>query len=221
MRLLLLALLALAAPLTRADGPDHFARHHPDVHHRLRGMTAIAENRPGDAAVEFRASAHYADKGSQAMLGEMHWEGTGVPHDRALAYAWMDLAAERGYPLLVGKRENYWNALTDAERQRVADIGPALYAEFGDAIAQPRLDDLLRAGTLDAAGSRVGGTTAFVDVYTNIERSSLREPISGVRRMDYYDPRFWRPRDYWKSVDLAWSTPPRDIVEVLPLRKSD
>lgn len=214
----ILLLLGAAAP---ACGQDHFARHHPDVHHRLLGMEAIAVNRPADAAIAFRESARYADKGSQAMLGEMHWDGHGVPLDRALAYAWMDLAAERGYPLLVGKRERFWNALDESERNRVAELGPALYAEFGDAVAKPRLDDLLRAGTRDAAGSRVGGTTAFVDVYTNVGRGSGREVFAGVQRPDYYDPRFWRPRDYWQSVDLAWSTPPRDIVEVLPLRKSD
>lgn len=214
--LLLLALLA--GPRAAPAGPDHFERHHPDVYHRLRGLAAFEAARPQEAAAEFRRAAHYGDKGSQAMLAELYWDGIGMAADRALAYAWMDLAAERGYPLLVAKRERFWEAMTAGERERALAAGVPLYADYGDAVAKPRLDAMLRAGTRGIVGSRTGGSAAFVEVYTGIARGDSKNPVRGVRRPDYYAARFWQPDDYWRSVDLAWSTPPSGVVRILPIR---
>ncbi len=56
------------------------ARNHNDVHHRRVAL--------------------------QALMAEMLWQGShDPPQDRAAAYAWMDLAAERGYPELLRQRE--------------------------------------------------------------------------------------------------------------------
>lgn len=214
-----LMLALLAAPCGAQAGPDHFERHHPDVYHRQRGLEAFGADRPHAAVAEFLQGARFADKGSQAMLAEMHWDGLGVPPDRAVAYAWMDLAAERGYPLLVAKRERYSQAMTPAERERALVLGVALYADYGDAVAKPRLDDILLQGTRDIVGSRVGGTAAFVEVYTDIGRGDSKNPVQGRKRPDYYAARYWQPDDYWRSVDLAWSTPPKGIVRVLPIER--
>jgi TPR repeat protein len=52
----------------------------------------------------FRRASFFADQPSQGMVAEMYWNGDGVPCDRALAYARMDLAAERGYASFLGLR---------------------------------------------------------------------------------------------------------------------
>jgi TPR repeat protein len=81
-----------------------FLAYHPDLGDRKLGMEAFKRGSFDYAARYFQWAARYADKPSQAMLGSMYWSGQGVQQDRALAYAWMDLAAERGYPSLLGRK---------------------------------------------------------------------------------------------------------------------
>src|SRR3546814_6828921 len=81
---------------------------------------------------QFLRAARYADKPSQAMVAEMHWRGLGVPQDRELGYAWMDLAAERMYPNFVIKRERYWQLLDADQRSNAIERGQQLLAEYGD-----------------------------------------------------------------------------------------
>src|SRR5690606_37219363 len=88
-----------------------FLKAHPDLRYRLHGLEKYKERDFDDALKFFRRAAFYADKPSQGMVAEMYWRGEGVEQDRALAYAWMDLAAERGYRGFLGLRERYWNAL--------------------------------------------------------------------------------------------------------------
>ncbi|HGM5925234.1 TPA: hypothetical protein ACKP5H_003249 [Stenotrophomonas maltophilia] len=56
----------------------------------------------------------------------MLWNGQGGPADRALGYAWMDLAAERGTEWLVAQRERFWEALSPDERERAVREGRSL-----------------------------------------------------------------------------------------------
>ena len=73
-----------------------FLDYHPDLRHRLAGQGHYRKKRYAQALESFRRGARYADKPSQAMVGEMLWNGLGAPVDRPQAYIWMDLAAERG-----------------------------------------------------------------------------------------------------------------------------
>ena len=216
----LLAVLALMGACQVA-AQSHYELHHPDVLHRERGLAALEDGEFGDAMEEFKRSAFFADKGSQAMIAEMYWSGQGVSEDRVLAYIWMDLAAERGYPLMIGKRESYWNALSSAEQQRAVTEDRNVFDEFADHVAKPRLEAILRSGKRQSPGSRVGGSSAFVDVYTEISRTSLRGEAQGTYRPQYYAARYWNPRSYWEHVDLAWAKPPQGVVEVLPLSTLD
>jgi len=81
-----------------------FLASHPDLRYRKLAQEAVADGRLEEARTYFRYGARYADKLSQAALAEMWWEGRGGEQDRALAYAWMDLAAERGTDFLLGGR---------------------------------------------------------------------------------------------------------------------
>lgn len=218
--LIALALLLLA---TGAAAQHDYNHYHPDVAGRESGLTAFEKRDYATARDAFLDAALHADKGAQAMLAEMHWSGLGVPRDGAIAYVWADLAAERGYPILVAKREHYWNDLDASERERALAIGPQYYAQYGDASAKPRLEARLREGLKQATGSRAGGpvsgTLVFTDVYDASFVGGNRLVVEGKRADRYYMPQRWNPEDYWGTQDRVWNgaTPPVGTVEVLPV----
>jgi hypothetical protein len=189
-----------------ANSSDYLA-YHPDLGDRKLGMEAYGRSSYAYAARYFRWAARFADKPSQAMLGSMYWNGQGVPQDRALGYAWMDLAAERQYPSLLAFRERYWQELSEDERKRAVEVGQSLYDEYGDAAAKPRLEVWLRRGLQQITGSHTG----FV--------GSMEIQIPGghppsIDANQYYDPHFWKGSQYWATVDRSWKAPPKGVVNV-------
>src|SRR5690606_28897828 len=126
----------LADPLMIQAG---FLSSHPDLRYRILGFERYKQGRHEEAIRFFRRAAFYADKPSQAMVAEMLWKGEGEAQDRAQAYAWMDMAAERGYPELLGLRERYWAGLDEEARARVVEVGQEVYAKYGDEAARPRI----------------------------------------------------------------------------------
>ena len=176
-----------------------FMDSHPDMRFRVLGLQAMQKARYEDAAAHFRRAALYADKQSQAAYAEMLWEGRGIARDRPAAYAWMDLAAERGFGQFLFFREQYWESLDAAERERALQVGQDVYARYGDEVAKPRMERMLRRAMSDVTGSRTGMV------------GSLKIYIPGpagdvvVDGSQYYDPKFWQPAHYW-----TWQ---REIVE--------
>lgn len=218
-RLWLLALLpiatatatALAADKKASPPPDPtadplmvtagFLTHHPDMKYRLLGMEAYKRQEYEDAMRFFRRASFYADKPSQGMVAEMLWNGQGAAQDRVLAYAWMDLAAERGYAGFLGLRERYWNALDESERQRAVSEGQAIYAKFGDAAAKPRYETQLRRGRMQITGSRTGFAG---NVQIIVPGPGGEQTIDGSK---FYDPRYWDAKKYWAYTDQVWAKP--------------
>ena len=221
MRRLLVFALCLALPVAASghEGPSSvrgemktvntasFLNAHPDMKYRREGWIAFEEERFAEAAEHFLRASGYADKLSQVMLAEMHWEGRGVARDRALAYAWADLAAERGYPKLIVVRERYWTQLDDAERARALEAGERLYAEYGDDVARPRMARHL----LQARRGMVGKLPR-----RNVE--ILVPDADGhwarIQGHHFYATKFWEPERYQEWVDQTWTAPPRGTVEV-------
>lgn len=169
-----------------------FLAGHPDMLNRARAMGELKRGDATRAANYFRRAAYYADKQSQAAYAEMLWEGNGMERDRAAAYAWMDLAAERGYQLFLGFRERYWDALDEGERKRAVEIGQGIYAEYGDEVAKPRLETVLRRQGRNFAGTRTGSVGALQII---IPGPGMGTHISGN---DFFDRRFWEPKRYWQ-----------------------
>lgn len=153
----------------------------------------------------FLRSARYADKPAQAMIAEMYWKGIGVPQDRALGYAWMDLAAERFYSNFVIMREQYWGALDETQRREAIERGQPLLAEYGDDVAKPRMAKILRKQRT-MTGSRVG----FVG---NLQIIPFTGPNAGtgmtIRGDEYYAPKYWRADKYFEWQDEIWEAPAR------------
>ncbi|MFC5570441.1 tetratricopeptide repeat protein [Lysobacter yangpyeongensis] len=178
-----------------------FLGHHQDLKYRLLGMKAYEAKDFDKAMRYFRRASYFADKPSQGMVGEMYWNGEGVAADRALAYAWMDLAAERGYTGFIGLREKYWKSLDAAERARAIEEGQAIYARFGDAAAKPRYETALRRGRKEMTGSRTGFNHG---VKIELPGPSGSQMIEGSK---FYDERYWDARKYWAWQDKIWARP--------------
>ncbi|MCF3481659.1 hypothetical protein GUV60_16625 [Stenotrophomonas maltophilia] len=208
----LLGLLAVPAagsgPPPRTDAYEaivlqshEFLVYHPDLRFRGLGMQARERGRHEEARNDFRNAARYGDKLSQAALADMLWNGQGGPVDRALGYAWMDLAAERGTEWLVVQRERFWEALSADERERAVREGRALYAEFGDPAATPRLERELRAGSLRQTGSRAGWNGAMRSQGRGDAGARVLQPEK------HQLARYWDPVAYrqWQDEELARS----------------
>lgn len=191
---------------------EGFLAAHPDLRWRREGLQSYNEGDTGEALEFFKRASRYADKPSQAMVAEMLWTGTGTPADRPLAYAWMDVAAERAYIPFLAKREQYWNALTEAERARALDIGRGIYDEYRDSVAKERLERLLRRAKRNVTGSRVGSVGNLQIMVPG--PGGMMTTIDGSR---YYDEQYWEPEHYWAWQDSIWKDPPTGRVTVKPL----
>lgn len=176
-----------------------FLVYHPDLRFRQLGMEARERGRDEEARNNFRNAARYGDKLSQAALADMLWNGQGGPADRALGYAWMDLAAERGTEWLVAQRERFWEALSPDERERAVREGRSLYTEFGDPAATPRLERELRAGSMQQTGSRAGWSGAMRSQGRGDAGPRVLQPEK------HQQARYWDPVAYrqWQDEELA------------------
>ena len=182
---------------------EGFLSAHPDLRWRREGLHAYTNKRYDEAMRYFLRAARYADKPAQAMVAEMYWKGIGVPQDRELGYAWMDLAAERFYSNFVILREQYWGALDATQRLNAIERGQPLLAEYGDGVAKMRMAKVLRKNR-GVTGSRVG----FVG---NLQIIPFTGPFAGtgltIRADEYYAPKFWRADKYFEWQDEVWDAP--------------
>ena len=186
---------------------------HPDLKHRNDGLVAYGENDFANAMQSFKRAAYYADKPSQAMIGELYWSGRGVPQDRAMGLVWMDLAAERDYQFFSAKRNYYWNTLSVEERRRALALAKPIFDEYADDVAEPRIARVLRRHRNNATGSRVGSMTSQVQIV-----------VPGHGTIDatrFYDPKYWDPSQYRSWQDSFWKEIPRGIVTVGTPEKAD
>ncbi len=193
---------------------EGFLHAHPDLKHRRAGVIAYQKGDHERAMQEFRRAARFADKPSQGMIAELLWRGEGVPQNRVEAYAWMDLAAERHYRTMLIQREMYWAELDADERAAAIAFGEALYAEYGDKVAQPRLEKRMRRERARTTGSRTG----FVGTL-QIQLYGPAGPVT-IDGASYYHPDYWEPERYWAWHDRTWKDPPRGVVDVGPLRSA-
>ena len=205
---LLLLTFAAADAADKPRAPDNpladprmiqagFLSSHPDLRYRIIGYERFKQDKHEEALKFFRRAGFYADKPSQAMVAEMLWNGLGQAQDRPLAYAWMDLAAERGYPELLRLRETYWADLDEAERAQALEVGEAVYAKYGDDAAKPRIAAVLRRERSQTTGSRTG----FV--------GNLRIMLPDGMEIDgskFYDPQFWDPEKYQNWHEQTWTS---------------
>ncbi|MFC4819047.1 tetratricopeptide repeat protein [Dokdonella ginsengisoli] len=209
-----------AAAGERDDDPlvvnsEAFQRGHPDMRWRNLGATRYQQKRYREAVRHFRDAARYGDKPSQAMLALMLWNGDGVEADRVQAYAWIDLAAERGYGSFVATRERFRTALSEDERRRAMELRNELYAKYGDEHAKKRLNLEMTREKLKLTGSHLGRPKGVLML--------LPGPDGRVRAITdsvFWNPRYWSPQQYWALQDRIWE-PSKGRVDVGPVQPVD
>lgn len=231
-------LLTGCANMTKADSPrvaDASALillHEPGVIHthidlwnRDRGIARYKRGEKTHALFLFKQAARYDDKPAQAMIASMYWSGDGVAVNRPLAYAWMDLAADRGYPKLLEQRELYWSQLSASERRQALAVGKTVYAEYGDAKAGRRIAHALRLFKLKATGSHLGFANDQEITTNAVEgRSTQKSVVYMGQRIDaskFYGPSLTSPAAYEKLKNMAWEAPNNypGTVTVEPLQQ--
>lgn len=212
---------------------ESFLAAHPDLRWRREGLHSFSNRQYTVAMDQFKRSARYADKSSQAMIAEMYWEGLGVEQDRPLAYAWMDIAAERMYPNFLILRERYWHRLDERERIDAVERGQTVLAEFGDEVAKPRMERVLNRHRRNITGSRTGFTGGLGVIELTgpaaaaMDLSSLRSGHTGGARdgAHVYDDKYWVPERYWEFQDEIWRAPAKrpavEIGELEPMGTGD
>lgn len=156
--------------------------YHPDLFGMSVGMRRYAQQDYAGALKYFEIGAYYSDKLSQLSLGLMYMNGEGVEKDPVTAYAWFDLAAERGYPDFVATRESLKAQLSKDQLAQAIELRKKLGQRYGDDVAKWRLTVQLRQGRMQITGSHTGFR-------------------SGV---DYVHDGWWDPKLYFARRDREW-----------------
>ncbi|WP_226977852.1 hypothetical protein [Xanthomonas sp. LMG 12461] len=141
----------------------------------------------------------------------MYWEGQGGAADHTMGFLWMALAAERGYDQFGARKMEYWNQLTPDERKRAAKLDKSMLADYGDQVAKPRQEAVLRREAMRSTGGLLGHSGAAGPLSINGPRGGSIDPEV------FYAKQFWEPSAYWKLQDQVWDgrTPGRvDIGDV-------
>ena len=195
------------------DNFGGFVEAQPDLLHYRRGLEAYHDGDAARAHRHFRIAARYADKPSQALVAQMYWDGIGVAQDRALAYAWADLAAERGNADLLALRERYWEGLDEAGRADALARGKQVYAQYGDDVAKRRIEWVLRRKKNQVAGSRTG-YTGNATVLASVPGSATAAadgpgpadvpPLRAMAAARFYDPTYWEPHRRFAWRERQW-----------------
>lgn len=129
---------------------------HPDKYGMTTGMRHYIHGDYPGALHYFEMGAYYADKFSQLSLGLMHMNGEGTDKDPITGYAWLDLAAERGYPEFLATRDRFRSELSPQQIEQAMAVRAELASRYGDAVAKWRLTMELRQGQMKLTGSHTG-----------------------------------------------------------------
>lgn len=204
--------------------------HHSDLYFRGLGADAYKAGDKKRALEMFTAAARYGDKPSEAMVATMYWNGEGTPVDRPRAYAWMDLAADRGYRDLLIQRELYWNRLSASERDEAIQVGRQIYDRYSDEQGRRHLAAELSRVARQATGSHTGYVGNGVVAHSlggldaaNAGHSGYVFDSDMTQMSRYYSKAVWSTDDYLHLKDLQWRLkgPLRGNVEVgAPLQVS-
>ncbi|WP_130617140.1 tetratricopeptide repeat protein [Dyella amyloliquefaciens] len=189
---------------------------HPDLRYRDLAMAAYKNGDKERALRMFMRASSYADKPSQAAVANMYWEGVGTPVDRPRAYAWMDLAASRGYNRFIAQREYFWGQLTEAERAQALRVGQDIYAEYDDKVSLHRLQMELEFVRRNVTGSRVGFVGPGKVYGAGVTSAYNPNATSWMDLTELYRPSVWNVDNYAKMKDLQWKVQveSRPTVEV-------
>jgi uncharacterized protein len=203
---------------------------HPDIGGEFQGVVQFAKGDYADAMKYFLNGARYADKPSQLCIGLMYLNGNGVQKDPVMAYAWAAVAAERKYPSFVRTRDLIWQRLSSSQRRQGLAAADKLFAEYGDAVAKPRMASQLRQDWLQGTASKTGyddgriGRLQLPDSYLyswNAPDACAVNSIGGAPLPGCNNGiggAALKPSDYFRIRDTEWMGA-KGTVTVGPLQK--
>lgn len=198
-RPLLYLMVALLLSVAGTALASDYAERTPGHKHLSEGLDAYRAGHYFSAMSKFRNAARWADKLAQFNLGVMYLKGQGADPEPARAWAWFELAAERGYPHMVEIADQVWASLDESGQARARRIyEEELLQRYGDAVAVPKTASYLRREQRRATGSRVGfrgGNLQVIEVEDarwnrGIPQASTALIVDGrkFRGDEYYDP---------------------------------
>jgi hypothetical protein len=183
---------------------------HPDLYGLTQGMQEYARQHYATAVKQYEIGALYADKLSQLCIGLMHLNGEGGAKDPVAAYAWIDLAAERGYPKFVTTRDEVAKTLTADQLDQAKRLRATLGERYGDAVAKPRMAVQLRQGMMNITGSHTGFDSGVIQLSDVPCGPAL---VIGGRAVpqigcggtnDFLAKENWKPDLYFAARDREW-----------------
>lgn len=197
--------------LEQALNEPGVVEHHSDLYFRSLGADAYKEGDKKRALEMFTAAARYGDKPSEAMVATMYWNGEGTAVDRPRAYAWMDLAADRGYHDLLIQRELYWNRLSPSEREQAIQVGQQVYDQYSDEQGRRHLVAELSRVAQQTTGSHAGyaGNGVVVHSLGGLDAAGAGHTgniFNGdmAQLGSYYSKAVWQADDYLHLKDVQW-----------------
>ena len=118
----------------------------------------------------------------------------------------------------MAQREKYWEAMSEAERAQALALGEQVYAEFGDAVAQRRLEVALRREKNQLAGSRTGytGNTQIAAPMPGAGDAAGGDPhgvipMISVPASSFYASAYWDPKEYYAWRERLWEHEQREL----------
>ena len=184
--------------------------YHPDQFGEFTGLRRYAHHQYKDALKYFEVGAYYADKLSQLSIGLMYMNGEGVAKDPIVAYAWLDLAAERDYPDFVATRDRVKATLTPEQLRKGQEQRDKLAERYADAVAKPRMAVQLHQGQMQVTGSHTGfdsGVSQLNNKPTcgpSVVVGGVETPNAGCGGASLYAKSRWEPKEYFASRDAEW-----------------
>jgi len=180
--------------------------YHDDLTGEYLGFKYYAQKRYPEALHYFELGAYYADKPSQISIGLMYLKGEGVEATPVTALAWLELAAERGYPTYVATRDRLRAKLKPQQISQAAELREQLAMKYGDAVAKPRLAAELASGLRRQTGSRAGFDTGVQILFLEAIDPHHRGPPSLLDARTpcpggFWVQECWRPELYFAMRD--------------------
>jgi TPR repeat protein len=165
----------------------------------------------------YERASRYADKFGQYNVAVMHLKAEGTDFDPVRAWAWLELSAERGYPMMRQAADDLFGLLDGAQqRQAQAIYERELLPEYGDAVAIPRAQLRMDRDRRQSTGSRLG-SPAMLGMLRVIDYQGDGLSRNGA---EYYDPAKWdmqRLVEYetWQMENLSRGQVEMGDVEIV------
>jgi len=199
-----------------AQVPDHsparpgsalfdYNEHMPSYWLMNRGNRLYSIGRHYSAIHFYERAARYADKFGQYNVAVMHLKAEGTDFDPVRAWAWLELSAERDYPMMRKAADDLFDLLDEAQQRQARAIhGQELLPEYGDSVAIPRAQLRMDRDRRQSTGSRLG-SPAMLGMLRVIDYQGDGLSRNGA---EYYDPAKWdmqRLVEYetWQMENLA------------------